>query len=81
MRSPTHADLASPIFLRLGIIYKIMSLCIMSDALPFTRGTRIPRLLEVRDYLNIYFSMYTCLTSSHIFADLASAAYLGLEII
>ena len=29
---------------------------------PYTLGTRVPRLLGVRNYLNNYFSMYTRLT-------------------
>ena len=35
-----------------------------SDALPYTRTTRIPRLLQVRNYFNNYFAMYTRLTRS-----------------
>ena len=52
----------------------------MTDALPYCRVTRIHRLLEVRNYLNIYFSMYTRLTRSHIYADLASPTYIWLRI-
>ena len=37
--------------------------------LPYTRGTGIPRLLEVRNYLNNYFAMYTRLTRSRIRVD------------
>ena len=33
-----------------------------SDALLYTRGILIPRLLGVRNYLNNYFAMYTRLT-------------------
>ena len=29
-----------------------------SDALPYTRGTRTPRLLGMKNYLNNYFVMY-----------------------
>ena len=53
----------------------------MSDALQYTRGTRIPRLLGVTNYLNNYFAMYIRLTSSRLREDLASSAYLGLGII
>ena len=31
----------------------------MSNPLPYTRETRNPRLLEVKNYLNNYFTMYT----------------------
>ena len=48
----------------------------MSDALAYTRGSHIPRLLGGRNYLNIYFDMYTRLTRLRI-----SAAYLGFGII
>ena len=37
----------------------------MSETLPYTRGTRIPRLLGVRNYLNNYFA-YKRLTRSRI---------------
>ena len=53
----------------------------MSDALPYTRGARIPRLRGVRNYLNNYFVMYTRLTHSRIHVELAPFAYLGLGII
>ena len=53
----------------------------MSDTLPGTRGTRIPRLLGVRNYLNNYFAMYTRPTRSRIRVDYASPAYLVLGII
>ena len=33
-----------------------------SDALPYMRGTRIPRFLGVRNQLNNYFAMYTRMT-------------------
>ena len=45
------------------------------------RATRIPRLFGVGNYLNNYFAMYTRLIRTHIHADLASRAYLGLGII
>ena len=38
----------------------------MSNALPYTRGTRIPRLVGVRNYLNNYFVMCKHLTRLHI---------------
>ena len=50
-------------------------------SLPYTRGNRILRLRGVRNYLNNYFAMYTRLTPSHIYADLAFPAYLELGII
>ena len=53
----------------------------MSDTFPDTRGTRIPRLLVVKSYLNNYFAMYTRLTRSRIRLEVASPAYFGLEII
>ena len=31
----------------------------------YTRGTRIPRLLGVRDYVNNYFAMFTRLTLTY----------------
>ena len=46
----------------------------------YIRGTRISRLLGVKDYLNNYFAMYKRLTSSHIYVELASLTYLGLGI-
>ena len=49
----------------------------MSDALPSTRGTRVPHLLGVRNYLENYFAMYPRLTRSHIRVELASPTYLG----
>ena len=64
----------------------------MCDALPYTgvtriarltykRGTRIPRLRGVRNYLNNYFTIYKRLTRSRIREELASPTYLGLGII
>ena len=53
----------------------------MCDALPYTRGTRIPRLLGVRNYLNNYFTMYKRLTHSRIRVELVFSAYLWLGII
>ena len=49
--------------------------------LPYTRETRLHRLLGVRNYLNNYFAIYTRLTRSHIHADVESLANLGLRII
>ena len=46
----------------------------------YTRGTRIFRLLGVRNYLNNYFA-YKRLTRSRICGELESHAYLGLGII
>ena len=47
---------------------------------PHTRGTRIPRLLNVRNYLKNYFAMYKRLTRTRIRVELTSSAYLGLGI-
>ena len=44
-------------------------------------GTRILRLLWVRNYLNNYFAMNKSLTRSRTHMELASPAYLGLGII
>ena len=52
----------------------------MSDALPHTRETRIPRLLGVWNYLNNYFA-YKRLTRFRICVNHASPAYLRLKII
>ena len=50
----------------------------------YTRVTRshirMPSLLGVSIYLNNYFAMYKHLTRSRIRVELASPAYLGLEI-
>ena len=51
----------------------------MPDALPYTRGSRIPRLLGIRNYLNNYFAMYKRLTHSRIRVVLTSPAYLGVR--
>ena len=53
----------------------------MADALPYTRGSRIPHLLGVRNYLKDYFAKYKRLRRSHIRAELASSTYLGFGII
>ena len=53
----------------------------MSYALPYTPGTRIPRLLGIKNYLNNYFAMYPQLTRSPIRVELATPASLGLGII
>ena len=39
------------------------------------RETRIPRPLEIKNYLNNYFAMYTRLTCSGIRVELASTTY------
>ena len=52
----------------------------MPDALPYTRRTRIPRLLGVKNYLNNYFA-YNRLSVSLTLVELAAPAYLGLRII
>ena len=53
----------------------------MSDALPYTRETRIVHLLGVKNYLNNYFVLYARLTLSCIRVELASPAGLGLRLI
>ena len=53
----------------------------MSDALPYMRGTRIPSLVGVRNYLNNYMANYTRLTHSRVRVELASTVCLGLGII
>ena len=53
----------------------------MSDALSYTRGTHIPRVLGVRNYLKNYFAIYKRLTLSRIRVELAAAACLWLAII
>ena len=52
----------------------------MSDALPYARETRIPRLLGAKNYLINYFAMYTCLTRFRIRVKLASTPYLVFTI-
>ena len=49
--------------------------------LPHKRESRIPRLLQVKNYLINFFAMYTCLTRFRIREKLASPAYLALRII
>ena len=51
----------------------------MSDALPYTRGPLIPRLLGIWNYFNNYFAMYTRLTRSRIGVELASPLLLGVR--
>ena len=53
----------------------------MSDALPFTRKARIPRLLGVGNYLNNYFPLYLRLRRSIIREELVSLALLRIKII
>ena len=53
----------------------------MSNVLLYTRGTCIPHLLGVKNYLNNYLVMYKRLTRSRIRVELASPAYMGLRII
>ena len=74
-------EFVSPAYLWLEIIQIIIFQIYPSDALPYTRGTGILRLLMVRDYLKNYYAMYTRLTRSHIRVELAFPAYLVLEII
>ena len=51
----------------------------MSDALPYMRGIRIPRLLGVRYYLNNYYAMYTCLKRSRISEETRIPRQLGVS--
>ena len=67
----------SPAYLGLGIRKIIILLCIHAEALPCTGGTRIPRLIGVRNYLNHDFDTYTRLTHSLIRVEFAFPAYLG----
>ena len=53
----------------------------MSDPLPYTGITRIPRLIGVKNYLNNYLAIQTCLPYSHIHVYFGSLAYLVLRII
>ena len=53
----------------------------MPALFPYTPILRIPRLLEIKNYLNNYFAMYTCLTRFRIRVNLASPAYFRLRII
>ena len=53
----------------------------MSDTLPYTAEARIHRLLGVKNYLNNYFAMYTCLARFRVGVKLASPVYLELIII
>ena len=48
---------------------------------PVSRGTRIRRLLWVKNYLKNYFAMYKHVTHSRIRVELVSPAYMGLGII
>ena len=47
----------------------------MSDALAYTRGANIHRLLGVRNYFDNYSAMYKRLTRSRLCVELASPAY------
>ena len=70
-----RVELASPAYLGLGII-----LPINVYALPYTRGSRNPRLLGVQNHLNNYIA-YKRLARSRIVVELASPTYLRLRII
>ena len=52
----------------------------MYDALTYMRGTRISRLLKVKNFLNNYFNMYKRKSRTRICMGLASPDYLGLRI-
>ena len=56
----------------------------MSDALPYTCGTGIPRLLGVKNYLKNYFTVYKRLTRSrtllenfHVYRDIVFTFYVS----
>ena len=67
--------LASPTYLGLRIIQIIILPYTYTSALfPYTPGTRIARLLGVNNLLNNYSAMYTRLSCSRIFVELASPA-------
>ena len=51
----------------------------MADVLPYTCGTRSPRLLGVRNYLNNYFAMCKRLTHSRIRVELAAPRLVGVS--
>ena len=48
----------------------------MPALFPYTRTLRIHRLVEVKNYLNNYFAMYTGLTRFRVGVKLASPVYL-----
>ena len=75
-RSRIRAELAYHAYLVLGIIEIIICHVKKSVALPDTRGTRIPRLLGVRNYLKKYSAKYKRLTCSRIRVELAFPACL-----
>ena len=79
--SHIRVEVASLACLELGIIQIIIVPGIHFWHVPSTRGTRIPRLLVVQNYLNNYFAMYTRLTLSRIRVELASPACLRLGVI
>ena len=79
--SRIRVELASPANLGLRINQQLFGHTNMSVVLPYTRGTRIPRLLKVRNYINNYLALSKHLTRSIIGVELASAAYLRLRII
>ena len=70
-RSHIYAELASLAEVGLSFIKIIICLVQTSDALPYTHGTRVPRLLRVRKYLNKNFSIYKRLMRSRIDVELA----------
>ena len=53
----------------------------MSCALPYGRGTRIPGLLGVGNYLSNHFAMHACLARIRMVVELASPVYLALIVI
>ena len=53
----------------------------MFGRLSYTGGTRLPRILGVKNYLNNYFAMNTCLLRYRMRVELASPVYLGSIII
>ena len=81
MRFRIRVEYVSPTYLGLGVRKIIILLCIHVEALPYTGGTRTPRLLGVRNYLNNFFTMHKGLTRTCIHVEVASPAYLELDII
>ena len=79
--SRIRGELGFHAYLGIGLIKKLFCHVYTSDALPYTGGTRNPRLLAARNYLNNYFAMYKSLTLSRISVELLFPACLSLGII
>ena len=72
MRSHIRVEIASPPAWGYELFKQLFYNVQKSDALPYTHGTRLPRLLGLRDYINNYFAMYKRLTRSRICVEIAS---------